>query len=227
MINWIYKIMVEMTERAVVENEKLFLNLIQEKPQAKLLDIGCSTAGFSLKISGVFKASCFGIELEQEKASVAKEKGIKVVVADANNPFSFRDNSFDTITANQIIEHLYDTDNFFKELHRILKPGGEALISSPNLCSWHNVCFMFLGVQPPGMQLVGVQAGNFLKGVKTHGHIKLFSLKAIKDIAKLYGFAIEETFTCGYYPFLGILARFFAWLDKNHAVFFIIKIRKI
>ena len=228
MNNWIYKMMIKMTDGAVMENENLFLSLIRENPQAKLLDIGCANAEFSLRISQVLKAgACFGIELEQEKARAAEAKGVKAVISDANKPFPFKDDSFDAITANQIIEHLYDTDNFFKELHRVLKKGGEALISSPNLCSWHNVFFMLLGMQPPGMHLVRVQAGNFLDGLGTHGHIKLFSLKAIKDIAGLYGFAIEKTATSGYYPFRGILARFFALLDKNHALFFIIKIRKI
>ena len=228
MNNWIYKMMVKMTERVILENEKLFLSLCQERPQVKLLDVGCSSAGFTLKISQTLKASvCFGIELDYEKACAAEAGDVKVVVSDANKPFAFRDDSFDIITANQIIEHLYDTDNFFREIHRVLKKGGEAIISSPNLCSWHNVFFMLLGMQPPGMQLVGVQAGNFLEGLETHGHIKLFSPRAIKNISRLYGFTIEKTHANGYYPFWGILARFFALLDKNHAVFFILKIRKI
>jgi ubiquinone/menaquinone biosynthesis C-methylase UbiE len=228
MINWMYKMMIKMTDRAVLENERLFLSLIQERPQAKLLDIGCANAEFSLKISQALKTGvCFGIELEQQKAKAAKAQGVEVIVSDANEPFAFRNDSFDAITANQIIEHLYDADNFFKELHRVLKKGGEALISSPNLCSWHNLFFMLLGMQPPGMHLVGMQAGNFLKGLKTQGHIRLFSLSAIREIAKLYGFTIEKTIASGYYPFCGFLARFFSMLDKNHAVFFIIKIRKI
>jgi len=228
MNNWIYRTMIKTTDRAVWENEKLFLSLIGERPQAKILDIGCANAGFSLKISKALKAgACLGVELDQQNAHAASGAGVKVVISDANKPFAFRDDSFDVITANQIIEHLYDTDNFFKELHRVLKKGGEAVISSPNLCSWHNLFFMFLGMQPAGMHLVGVQAGNFLRGLKTHGHVKLFSFKAIREIAKLYGFKIETTISSGYYPFWGSWARFFTRIDKNHAVFFIIKIRKI
>ncbi len=228
MKDWIYKMMIKMTVRTVSENETLFLSLIRERPKAKLLDIGCADAGLTLKISQTLKAGVsFGIELEHKNACAAQERSVKVVTSDANKPFPFQDYSFDVITANQIIEHLYDTDNFFRELYRVLKKGGEALISSPNLCSWHNVFFLLLGMQPPGMPLVKVQAGNFLHGLETHGHIKLFSFKAIKDVAGLYGFTIEKIASSGYYPFCGILARFFALLDKNHAVFFIIKIRKI
>lgn len=228
MNNWIYKMMIRMTDCVVMENERLFLGFIQPNPQAKLLDIGCANAEFTLKISRVLKAKLsFGIELEHNKARAAEARGVKTVVSDANRVFPFRDNSFDRVAANQIIEHLYDTENFFQELHRVLKSGAEAVISSPNLCSWHNIFFMLLGMQPPGMPLIGVQAGNFLNRLKTHGHIKLFSLKGIKNIARLYGFEIEKIQASGYYPFPGILARFFSMLDKNHAVFFIIKIRKI
>jgi methionine biosynthesis protein MetW len=228
MNNWIYKIVIKIMERTVLENERLFLSLIRERPQVKLLDIGCGNAEFTLKISQVLMAGAsFGIELEPKDACAAEARGVRVVIADANKAFAFRDGSFDAVVANQIIEHLYDTDNFFQELHRVLKKGGEAIISSPNLCSWHNVFFMLFGMQPPGMPLVGVQAGNFLEGAKAHGHIKLFSLRAIKNIVRLYGFKIEKVCSGGYYPLWGILARYFSRIDKNHAVYFVIKISKI
>ena len=41
------------------------------------------------------------------------------------------DNSFDFITALDVLEHIYDTELVFSELSRILKPGGKLLISVP------------------------------------------------------------------------------------------------
>ena len=41
-------------------------------------------------------------------------------------------NSFDTIVSFQVIEHIKDDRKFLKEIWRVLKPGGKAIITTPN-----------------------------------------------------------------------------------------------
>ncbi|MEP0366781.1 MAG: class I SAM-dependent methyltransferase [Cyclobacteriaceae bacterium] len=48
-------------------------------------------------------------------------------------PMNIADNSFDTIVTFQVIEHIKNDELYLKEIHRILKPGGTALISTPNI----------------------------------------------------------------------------------------------
>ena len=45
----------------------------------------------------------------------------------------FPDNSFDTIISFQVIEHIKDDVLFIKEIYRLLKKGGIALITTPNI----------------------------------------------------------------------------------------------
>jgi ubiquinone/menaquinone biosynthesis C-methylase UbiE len=45
---------------------------------------------------------------------------------------SFSDNSFDSLVSFQVIEHIEDDHLFLKEINRVLKPGGIALITTPN-----------------------------------------------------------------------------------------------
>lgn len=45
---------------------------------------------------------------------------------------AFADNSFDSIVSFQVIEHIEDDKLFLKEIHRVLKPGGLALLTTPN-----------------------------------------------------------------------------------------------
>ena len=49
-------------------------------------------------------------------------------------PFkNINDNSFDTLISFQVIEHIKNDKLFIEEIYRILKPGGKALISTPNI----------------------------------------------------------------------------------------------
>ncbi|GCC52125.1 class I SAM-dependent methyltransferase [Chryseotalea sanaruensis] len=43
-----------------------------------------------------------------------------------------KDNAYDVLITFQVIEHIEDDELFLKELHRVLKPGGVALVTTPN-----------------------------------------------------------------------------------------------
>ncbi len=49
-------------------------------------------------------------------------------------PFSdLADNSFDTIVSFQVIEHVKQDADFLKEIKRVLRPGGTAVLTTPNI----------------------------------------------------------------------------------------------
>ena len=49
-------------------------------------------------------------------------------------PFSgLTDNEFDVVVSFQVIEHIKDDLGYLKEIYRVLKPGGKALITTPNI----------------------------------------------------------------------------------------------
>lgn len=45
---------------------------------------------------------------------------------------NLQDNAYDSIVSFQVIEHIQDDQAFLKEIYRVLKPGGTALITTPN-----------------------------------------------------------------------------------------------
>lgn len=45
----------------------------------------------------------------------------------------FEDNSFDFVVTFQVIEHIKDDHLFVKEIHRVLKPGGKMIVTTPNI----------------------------------------------------------------------------------------------
>ena len=43
------------------------------------------------------------------------------------------DNSVDFVVSFQVIEHIQDDEQFLHEIHRVLKPGGKAILTTPNI----------------------------------------------------------------------------------------------
>jgi len=47
-------------------------------------------------------------------------------------PFAVPANAYDVVVSFQVIEHIRDDSSFLREIHRVLKPGGKALLTTPN-----------------------------------------------------------------------------------------------
>ena len=48
-------------------------------------------------------------------------------------PLKFEDNSVDFVVTFQVIEHIKDDEKFIQEIHRVLKPGGKLILTTPNI----------------------------------------------------------------------------------------------
>jgi SAM-dependent methyltransferase len=63
------------------------------------------------------------------------------VIADLDHfPYPFRDGSFEHIRAIHVIEHVADVINTVEEFHRLLVPGGEAVIVTPHYTDYSSFC---------------------------------------------------------------------------------------
>lgn len=103
---------------------------------AVILDIGTGPGRLPIEIAKqVVNADIVGIDLSEDMVKIAnrhaKEAGladrVKFKVASAYNT-GFADSSVDLVTSTGMMHHLKEPINAFIEIHRILKPGGEAWI---------------------------------------------------------------------------------------------------
>jgi ubiquinone/menaquinone biosynthesis C-methylase UbiE len=100
----------------------------------RVLDAGCG-AGYGAAHLAHSAERVTGIDISSETIDDAGRQypipNLRFEVASASS-MPFADESFDVVTAFEMIEHLEDWNSFLTEAARVLAPGGVALISTPN-----------------------------------------------------------------------------------------------
>jgi len=110
------------------------LSLNDTQPK-KILDAGCGVGGTSIYLAKKYPNVQFiGItiapgqkELAQKFILVKKIKNVTVIEGDYNHT-QFPDNYFDGVFALESISYTKNIQDFIKEMHRILKPGGRLVV---------------------------------------------------------------------------------------------------
>jgi 2-polyprenyl-3-methyl-5-hydroxy-6-metoxy-1,4-benzoquinol methylase len=97
-----------------------------------LLDIGCAQ-GFFLSSASQAGYTTKGIEISQDAAEYARREFSLDVEAKPFEELWFAENHFDVVTLWQVLEHVPYPLMILKEVHRILKPGGLLVVSTPNI----------------------------------------------------------------------------------------------
>ncbi|PIN94015.1 hypothetical protein COU54_00590 [Candidatus Pacearchaeota archaeon CG10_big_fil_rev_8_21_14_0_10_31_24] len=227
-------------KQKILSREINSLKLISKvmKRDGSFLDAGCGNGFFMEFIRRLFpKVYLSGLDYSKSEVLEARKRGFKVKQSDFGEGIDFPKDKFDLVYAGEVIEHLYDPDFFLEEANRILKPNGFLVISTPNLCAWFNRIFMFLGIQPlfvePSTKSKFVGSG-FLKRFKEDsnpvGHVRIFTLEALKDMFKMYGFKVLEVrgnpYEEGFPKKLSFIDKIFAKISPGLAGQFVILVQK-
>jgi SAM-dependent methyltransferase len=195
---------------AVISNTAAFRlhETLGLRPEHRLLDVGCGR-GSLLQIVGArvhFETPPVGIDLSREmlRRAVAAEIDLAQAAATA---LPFADASFDVATCSYVVKHLSDEDllGFFTELHRVLKPGGRAVVwefaptRSQRLNDW-NRWVLTRGVRASKLRgqtalaAFGIHAG--FSTVETAG-LRPFLYPPIPRVSLIYGKAMAPVVTAG------------------------------
>ena len=113
-----------------LSKRKLLFKLLNRyaKKGVCILDVGCGT-GKNLEELGNF-GKAEGVDNSSEAINFCKKRGLRKVYLVKENKFPFNVNSFDVVTALDVIEHTHDS-TILKEIKRVLVPGGKVIATVP------------------------------------------------------------------------------------------------
>jgi SAM-dependent methyltransferase len=221
-------------EAAAALNQQNILELVGDRPYLDLCDLGCDDGLWTAELA---RSSCsqhvFGVEIVPERARVALERGVSVTVADLTSMFPFEDERFDLVHANQVIEHIGDIDHFLNEIHRVLRVGGAAVISTENGSSWHNIFAATMGWQIfslTNVSALSMGVGNPLAvhrgrslALPSWTHKTIFNYRGLREMLGLHGLKVVRAVGAGYYPLPASVGR----VDVRHCHFMTMKAVKV
>ena len=107
-----------------------------------MLDVGCGRSLFyEIDVDFPFTVVAGDLEHAGVRARTGEVPEQHWLVFDADH-VPFADQQFDALFAGEIIEHMPDVPATLAEWHRVLKPGGVVIITTPNRegsCRWPTV----------------------------------------------------------------------------------------
>jgi O-antigen biosynthesis protein len=103
-----------------------------DEPLGRVLDVGCAEGASAAALRARGATELAGIDLDEAFVARARERYDEVVHGSVPEDLNWPADSFDTILAYDVLEHLYDPWSATRRLAELLKPGGQLHISLPN-----------------------------------------------------------------------------------------------
>jgi SAM-dependent methyltransferase len=147
----------------------------------RLLEVGFG-AGALLEAAARAGWNVEGLEMSQTAVEQAQRKGLKAFCGELGEA-AYMDDLFDVVVASEVLEHVFDPQQFTTEIRRVLRPGG-----------------LFWATTPHGRGIAAQLIGLKWADVCPPDHLQLFSLRGIKTLLDKSGFLRARVFTRGANP---------------------------
>lgn len=205
--------------QAVVNANKLLKELADIKKEHYVLDAGCGVGGSSIYLAKNVGCKATGITLSKKQtqtaAKYAEREGVSHLVDFQQQDYTktdFADNTFDVAWAIESMTTATSKLDFFKEMYRVLKPGGKLVVAdffktrSFDIEEDKDMLTMFNGWAIADIQSVkefeadGEKAGfapvianDYTKQVKKSVNALYYAYLAGAWYSKLYNFLHKDT----------------------------------
>ncbi len=165
------------------EKINYFISQLQgmKKKKMRILDIACNDGELTEKFSSF--GEIIGIDINKNAIAACKKRGLKCVCADLSEITKSHEKYFDVVIAGDIIEHIFDTDEFLHNIHKVLKKEGKLLLTTPNLASFGRRLLLGMGKNPY------IEYSSKLPSEEFNvGHIRYYTTRNLHDQLRISGF---------------------------------------
>jgi methionine biosynthesis protein MetW len=156
-----------------------------------VVDLGCGDGSW-IEAVGSRYARAVGIDISADRVTLSGDSRetwefIKQDLNEGQVPLP--DGGADGVRANQVIEHVANPLRFLAEAHRILRPGGVFVATTPNIRYLRHLVRLVISGHGP------ITSGRALRtlDVWDDGHIHFFTARDLEWLAKATGFSRVET----------------------------------
>ena len=150
--------------------------LIPDGPLPHVLELGGGTGEFARRLRDRGLMVTFA-DLSESNVERANAEGFETHRVDLNFPLPFDDCSFDGVTMLEVIEHIVAAERLLAEVHRVLRPNGFVVLSTPNFSFFVNRLRILRG-------RLSVDEGY---------HYRFFNPRTLRAMVRDAGFGVEET----------------------------------
>lgn len=166
-----------------------------------VLEVGAGDGVLAKRLNDVLKLDYRIFDLADDRVQ-STDLPFQIVDV-AHQAFPLADNSQDVILGAQVLEHLENMAHFFRECHRVLKPGGRVMIKSPNFSSIFQRLIYLKNGMP--IRLGGKISDGGHINFFTHNQLKHFTIKHF-TMERVEGDALVEPL---------VSAKIALWFNKQ------------
>jgi methionine biosynthesis protein MetW len=185
-----------------------------------MLDVGCGFGTVSGNLQNILDMKPFGLDCDSSLLEEANKKGIKTAQIDLEtDKFPFENEKFDIALFVEVIEHLAKPEHCLSEIARVLKHGGELILTTPNLTSLQSRIQILRGNDPLGIS-VNDRAYD--------RHIRLYARNSLINLLSIW-FSVTKVEYCTQYAsksWKGHLRDFVCLFKKSLSDTLIVKCKK-
>lgn len=104
--------------------------------EARVLDIGCGTGALTVIANRDHDNEVICVEPDPHRADKARTRGLEVHTGFLTETLADQLGGFDVVMASDVLEHVANPAELLALMKQALKPGGQVLISVPNVAHW-------------------------------------------------------------------------------------------